>query len=92
MKKKLSKDITSSQLGTKLNDNPTLQLTEITCGDDEKGEWRITNTGKVISEYANDKLAKQVGETRAQVSRYIRLTNLIPKIFYTILFKVFINI
>lgn len=30
--------------------------------------------------YANEKLAKQVGESRAQISRYIRLTNLIPKI------------
>lgn len=74
-------DLTFSQVEKKLsNDNPTLQVSEITCGDNEKGEWRITNTGRVISEYANDKLAKQVGESRAQVSRYIRLTNLIPKI------------
>lgn len=34
--------------------------------------------------YANEKLAKQVGESRAQISRYIRLTNLIPKILNTV--------
>ena len=75
-------DLTSSQLEKKLeNKNPTLQLAEITCGTDENGCWNVCNTGgKTNSNYANEKLAKQVGESRAQISRYIRLTNLIPKI------------
>lgn len=35
---------------------------------------------KCQSNYANEILAKQVGESKAQIARYIRLTNLIPKI------------
>lgn len=72
-------DLTFSQLEKKLeNKNPTLQLAEITCGTDENGCWNISNTGgKTKPNYANEKLAKQVGESRAQISRYIRLTNLI---------------
>ena len=75
-------DLTFSQLEKKLeNENPTLQLAEITCGTDENGCWNVSNTGeKTKLNYANEKLAKQVGESRAQISRYIRLTNLIPKI------------
>lgn len=75
-------DLTFSQLKKKLeNENPTLQLAEITCGTDENGCWNVSNTGgKTKPNYANEKLAKQVGESRAQISRYIRLTNLIPKI------------
>ena len=75
-------DLTFSQLEKKLeNENPTLQLAEITCGTDENGCWNVSNTGgKTNPNYANEKLAKQVGESRAQISRYIRLTNLIPKI------------
>lgn len=75
-------DLTFSQLEKKLeNENPTLQLAEITCGTDENGCWNVSNTGgKTKPNYANEKLAKQVGESRAQISRYIRLTNLIPKI------------
>jgi len=75
-------DLTSSQLEKKLeNENPTLQLAEVTCGVDESGSWNVSNTGiKKNANYANEKLAKQVGESRAQISRYIRLTNLIPKI------------
>ena len=53
-------DLTSSQLGTKL----------------EKEE---TPEGKYILR-ADERLAKEVGESRNQIARYIRLTNLIPKI------------
>lgn len=35
---------------------------------------------KCQSNYANEILSKQVGESKAQIARYIRLTNLIPKI------------
>lgn len=38
------------------------------------------NEIKKSSNYANEILAKQVGESKAQIARYIRLTNLIPKI------------
>ena len=53
-------DLTSSQLGTKL----------------EKEE---VTEGKYIL-HADERLAKEVGESRNQIARYIRLTNLIPKI------------
>lgn len=53
-------DLTSSQLGTKL----------------EKEEIA---EGKYILR-ADERLAKEVGESRNQIARYIRLTNLIPKI------------
>lgn len=51
-------DLTSSPLGTKLEDG--------------------ANVSKNIR--ADEELAKQVGESRNQIARYIRLTNLIPKI------------
>lgn len=53
-------DLTSSQLGTKL----------------EKEEIA---EGKYFLR-ADERLAKEVGESRNQIARYIRLTNLIPKI------------
>ena len=53
-------DLTSSQLGTKLVKDETLE-------------------GKKILR-ADERLAKEVGESRNQIARYIRLTNLIPKI------------
>ena len=53
-------DLTSSQLGTKLIKEETLE-------------------GKKILR-ADERLAKEVGESRNQIARYIRLTNLIPKI------------
>lgn len=60
-------DLTFSRLGKKL--------------ENENGCWNVSNTGgKTNLNYANEKLAKQVGESRAQISRYICLTNLIPKI------------
>ena len=54
------RDLTSSQLGTKLIKEETLE-------------------GKKILR-ADERLAKEVGESRNQIARYIRLTNLIPKI------------
>lgn len=53
-------DLSSSQLGTKLIKDETLE-------------------GKKILR-ADERLAKEVGESRNQIARYIRLTNLIPKI------------
>lgn len=74
-------DLTFSQVEKKLEEsNPTLQLSEVTCGIGEDGIWQISNTGNKKARYANEVLAKQVGESRAQISRYIRLTYLIPQI------------
>ena len=53
-------DLSSSQFGTKLIKDETLE-------------------GKKILR-ADERLAKEVGESRNQIARYIRLTNLIPKI------------
>lgn len=53
-------DLSSSQLGTKLIKDETME-------------------GKKILR-ADERLAKEVGESRNQIARYIRLTNLIPKI------------
>ena len=75
-------DLTFSQVEKKLDtDNPTLKLSEVECGIGDDGIWGLSNTDSVQEgKYANEALAKQVGESRAQISRYIRLTNLIPKI------------
>lgn len=75
-------DLTFSQVEKKLdNQNPTLQLSEIECGFDDEGIWELRNSeSEKENRYSNDILARQVGESRAQISRYIRLTNLIPKL------------
>lgn len=53
-------DLTSSQVGTKL-------------------ERLESENGKSVLR-ADERLARQVGESRNQIARYIRLTNLIPKL------------
>ncbi|WP_328587257.1 ParB/RepB/Spo0J family partition protein [Clostridium sp. Marseille-P2415] len=75
-------DLTFSQVKKKLDiQNPTLQLSEVECGFDGEGIWELRNSEtEKENRYSNDTLAKQVGESRAQISRYIRLTNLIPKL------------
>lgn len=42
-------------------------------------EKEQTKEGKTILR-ADERLAKEVGESRNQIARYIRLTNLVPKI------------
>ena len=70
-------DLTLSQLGTKLMDNPTLSVAKVIADYDESGEWKLQNvSGKMR---ADEVLARQVGESRNQIARYIRLTYLIPK-------------
>ena len=72
-------DLTSCQAGKK-SENPTVELAELETFISEDGEWGLRNTdenGKVDS---NRELAKQMGESQRQISRYIRLTYLIPKI------------
>lgn len=73
-------DLTSCQLGTKLEDNPTLEVHKIIPIVDEDGVWGIDNFEKNSEKRTDAELARQVGESQRQIHRYIRLTYLIPKI------------
>lgn len=75
-------DLTSSQVGTKL-ENPTVEVNKLETSYDDEGKWNINSQvdgDKKANIRTDDLLAKQVGESRNQIARYIRLTNLIPKI------------
>ena len=74
-----------------LADNEANHLTSAQVGPkcDTEGNGRAYNSGnranEVVEEHSsmmnsNELLARQVGESVAQIKRYIRLTNLIPKI------------
>ncbi len=71
-------DLTLSQVGTKLMDNPTLSVAKVVANYDETGKWELQND--FINMRTDEMLARQVGESRNQIARYIRLTYLIPKI------------
>ncbi|WP_081870270.1 ParB/RepB/Spo0J family partition protein [Lachnoclostridium phytofermentans] len=78
----LRTDLTSSQVGTKL-ENPTVEVNKLETSYDDEGKWNINSQvddDKKSNIRTDDLLAKQVGESRNQIARYIRLTNLIPKI------------
>lgn len=71
---------TSYQDGLKL-ENPTMKIYPLQSGHDENGNWIIQKdetTERTIN--SNEALAKQMGESRMTIQRYIRLTNLIPKL------------
>ena len=72
---------TSDQLGPKLA-NPTLQTHSLTGGYDNNGKWIMLQDKDVEDAIirSNQTLAMQTGESQRQISRYIRLTNLIPKL------------
>lgn len=75
-------DGTLSPVGTKL-DNPTLELNQLVCSYDDLGKWQLGSQPleKESPRVRTDEmLARQIGESRNQIARYIRLTNLIPKI------------
>ncbi len=78
-----SQDVTgtSDQVGPKL-DNPTLITHGIKSDYDSKGSWCIVQAEAVTDSNirSNELLARQVGESANQIKRYIRLTNLIPKL------------
>ena len=78
----LQEDGTLSLVGTKL-ENPTLELNQLVCSYDDLGKW-ILGSQQLEKEQpkvrADEMLARQIGESRNQIARYIRLTNLIPKI------------
>ena len=74
-------DLTSCQVGKKSVENPTLSLAKVGCGYDENGRWQVTNEEVEQTPIdSNKQLAMQLGESQRQIARYIRLTNLIPKI------------
>ena len=73
-------DLTSSQLGKKL-ENLTMATYPLKSGYDENGNWNVLQGDLSESSInANETLAKQVGESRMTIQRYIRLTNLIPNL------------
>jgi ParB family chromosome partitioning protein len=78
----LRKDGTLSPVGTKL-ENPTLELNQLVCSYDDLGKWQL-GSQQLEKEQprvrTDEMLARQIGESRNQIARYIRLTNLIPKI------------
>ena len=78
----LREDGTLSLVGTKLK-NPTLELNQLVCSYDDLGKWQL-GSQQLEKEQprvrTDEMLARQIGESRNQIARYIRLTNLIPKI------------
>ena len=79
---------TSSQVVTETSDqdgpelyNPTTKAYALQSNYDVDGNWCITQGDMISSSFRSDELlAKQVGENRMTIQRYIRLTNLIPKV------------
>ena len=84
----LGKNSTSSQVVTgtseqveSKNNNPTMKAYSLKTDYDANGSWGITQGEMISSNMRSDEiLAKQVGENRMTIQRYIRLTNLIPKL------------
>ena len=78
----LQEDGTLSPVGTKL-ENPTLEMNQLVCSYDDLGKWQL-GSQQLEKEQprvrTDEMLARQIGESRNQIARYIRLTNLIPKI------------
>ena len=71
---------TSDQDGPKL-DNPTMKVYSLQSDHEENGSWCVAQGTVIPSGIRSDELlAKQVGENRMTIQRYIRLTNLIPKL------------
>lgn len=72
---------TSNQVGSKL-ENTTLQTHPLTSGHDADGKWVLLQDKSVEDAIirSNQALAMQTGESQRQISRYIRLTNFIPKL------------
>jgi ParB family transcriptional regulator, chromosome partitioning protein len=84
----VGKKLTSSQVVTETSDqvgpkseNPTMKIYPLQSGHDENGNWLVQQEKTAgIAINSNETLAKQMGESRMTIQRYIRLTNLIPKL------------
>ncbi len=71
---------TSDHVESKL-DNPTTKAYALQSYYDADGNWCIKQGNMISSSVRSDELlAKQVGENRMTIQRYVRLTNLIPKV------------
>ena len=72
---------TSNQVESKL-ETPTLQTHSLTSGHDADGKWVLLQDKSVEDAIirSNQALAMHTGESQRQISRYIRLTNLITKL------------
>ncbi|SCP99907.1 ParB/RepB/Spo0J family partition protein [Anaerobium acetethylicum] len=74
-------DLTSDQVGPK-SANPILTTFQLTTVYNQQGLWKEVNDEQINQKgyRSNTALAKQAGESVNQIKRYIRLTNLIPKL------------
>ena len=72
-------DLTSCQVGKK-SENPTAEFGKVETYVNGEGRWGIRNADQRERMDSTKELARQVGESRRQINRYIRLTYLIPKI------------
>ena len=71
-------DLTSCQVGKRSDqDNPTVVMHKLDLVYGEDGKLELNQEETVIR--SNQALARQTGESERQIARYIRLTNLIPK-------------
>ena len=73
------KKTTLCQLGTNLN--PTVEVQSLEIRQTEMGYQLVNqNQENYVRKTSGDELAKQAGESRRQIYRFVRLTYLIPKI------------
>ncbi len=72
-------DTTSDQLEPKLSDD-TVKVTELGANVGQYGKLEVFEKENSSGYRSNEHLARMVGESVSQIKRYIRLTNLIPKI------------
>lgn len=71
-------DLTSCQVGKRSDqDNPTVVTHKLDLVYGEDGKLELNQGETVIR--SNQALARQTGKSERQIARYIRLTNLIPK-------------
>ena len=84
----VGKKLTSSQVVTETSDqahpkleNPTAKVYVLKSEHDDNGNWKVGQGNAIAAGIrADELLAKLVGENRMTIQRYIRLTNLIPKL------------
>jgi ParB family chromosome partitioning protein len=60
-----------------------LELNKLVCSYDDFGKWQLGSHSLEQEQprvRTDELMARKIGESRNQIARYIRLTNLIPKI------------
>lgn len=73
------KDVNSSLCHVGTQDNETVKMYKVELIDTVIG-YEIKNSEKDNRDTSGDKLARETGESRRQIYRFIRLTYLVPKI------------